>query len=159
EVGAADGHHPLAVAGGVGVAHGAGVEAAVERFDLGDGRVRAVGGVAADGGGGVQCAGQQVRGGARVAQFTGDAGGQVPHGGGGDRCGLTGHVEAAAVGAQRLGDGLHDHGVFGAFLGGGEQGGGVFPVPGRVGVAGGGAGQRVGHHRAAVFGDEQFGAG
>src|SRR5690606_2336179 len=159
DVGAADGHHPFAVAGGVGVADSPGVEAAVERFEFGDGRIGLVGGIAADRGGGGEGLGQHVDGGARVAQFAGDLGGQVPHGGSGDRLGFVGDIQGAAVGAERFDDGFHDDGVFGSVFGGGEQGSAAFPVPGRVGVAGAGARERAGHHGAAGVGDEQVRAG
>lgn len=77
EFGAADGHVPVAVAGGVAPADRAAVEAAVA-FQVGDGFEGQIGRGAADGGGGVEQDGQIEGGDGGVAEFAADGGGQVP---------------------------------------------------------------------------------
>ena len=155
---AADRHHPFTVASRIHPAHDAGEQAAVIGLDAPDQCMRGITRCAADRGGGVDAAGQLQRIGLRILQLTTNAGGKMPQGRRVYEGGPGGHVQRGTQGFQPGPDVCSYELVLVMVLARGCEPLGRGLVFDGVGLATGGARQRVGLDRGAVLLDQQLGA-
>ena len=156
EEGAAEGDAEFAVVVGVGPADGSRVPASVEAFEGGDEGCGVGVGLAADGWGWVEQAGE-LDGADRVGELGSDRGGEVLDVGDLDDLGLVGGGDPDRVGPKGAGDAADDDGLFFAVLVGAQELFAEVVVDGGVGGAAGGAGEGDGLGAVAVAADQQLG--
>ena len=155
---AADHHGPLAVALAVAPANDAAEQGAPEGLLLADELAGQISGIAAQGRGGMQLAGQGEHRCLAAIEPAGDGGAQMPEGIRAHQRGMSGDRQLAAVGGQHPAD-LVDHQlVFMLILARSQQIPGHHLVLRRFARPSGGARQRMGEHLSPADPQQQLGA-